>query len=166
MNYKKLTIYSVVINIVMNLLFFACDAFISEEVGYYLFLGIELAIFVVYYVKRYKIKYTKDVVKKDILVGILWIVLSFVLGYLLASLYDTLFPDVNTEYSMMPSMIFIIMGGINMLYALLILNVNLVNLFLKKTGLSDKKNIIISIPTGIITYSLIIYILVKVLQIV
>ena len=32
--------------------------------------------------------------------------------------------------------------------------------------LSDKKNIIISIPTGIITYSLIIYILVKILQIV
>ena len=46
LSYKKLTIYSVVINIVMNLLFFVCDAFISEEVGYYLFLGIELAIFV------------------------------------------------------------------------------------------------------------------------
>lgn len=166
MNYKKLTIYSIVINVVMNLLFFVCHAFINEDVGYYLFLGIELSIFIVYYIKRYKIKYTKDVVKKDILVGILWIVISFILGYLLASLYDTLFPDVNPEYSMMPSMIFIITGGINMLFALLILTVNLVNLFLKKTGLSDKKNIIISIPTGIIMYTLIIYILVKVLQIV
>lgn len=166
MNYKKLTIYSVVINVVMNLLFFICHAYISEDAGYYLFLGIELIIFIIYYVKRYKIKYTKDIVKKDILIGVLWIVLSFILGYLLAVLYDTLFPDVNIEYSLLPSTIFIIMAGINMLFALLILTVNLVNLFLKKTGLSDKKNIIISIPTGIIIFSLIIYILVKILQVV
>ncbi len=166
MNYKKLTIYSVVINVVMNLLFFICHAYINEDVGYYLFLGIELIIFIIYYVKRYKIKYTKDIVKKDILIGVLWIVLSFILGYLLAVLYDTLFPDVNIEYSLLPSTIFIIMAGINMLFALLILTVNLVNLFLKKTGLSDKKNIIISIPTGIIIFSLIIYILVKILQVV
>ena len=166
MNYKKLTIYSVVINVVMNLLFFICHAYINEDVGYYLFLGIEFIIFIIYYVKRYKIKYTKDIVKKDILIGVLWIVLSFILGYLLATLYDTLFPNVNIEYSLLPSTIFIIMAGINMLFALLILTVNLVNLFLKKTGLSDKKNIIISIPTGIIIFSLIIYILVKILQVV
>lgn len=166
MNYKKLTIYSIVINIVMNLLFFVCHAFINEDVGYYLFLGIEVAIFIVYYIKRYKIKYTKDVVKKDILVGVLWIVISFVIGFLLANLYDTLFPMKVTFESGLEPLVYIMLAGINMLFALLILTVNLTNLFLKKTGLSDKKNIIISIPTGIIIYSLIMYILVKVLQIV
>lgn len=166
MNYKKLTIYSIVINIVMNLLFFVCHAFINEDVGYYLFLGIEVAIFIVYYIKRYKIKYTKDVVKKDILVGVLWIVISFVIGFLLANLYDTLFPTKVTFESGLEPLVYLMLAGINMLFALLILTVNLTNLFLKKTGLSDKKNIIISIPTGIIIYSLIIYILVKILQIV
>ena len=47
MNYKKLTIYSVIINIIMNLLFFVFHAYINEDVGYYLFFGIELAIFII-----------------------------------------------------------------------------------------------------------------------
>lgn len=166
MNYKKLTIYSVVINVVMNLLFFICHAYISEDAGYYLFLGIELIIFIIYYVKRYKIKYTKDIVKKDILIGVLWIVLSFIIGFLLANLFAGLFSVRVSFESGLEPLVYLMLAGINMLFALLILTVNLVNLFLKKTGLSDKKNIIISIPTGIIIFSLIIYILVKILQVV
>lgn len=166
MNYKKLTIYSVVINVVMNLLFFICHAYINEDVGYYLFLGIELILFIIYYVKRYKIKYTKDIVKKDILIGVLWIVLSFIIGFLLANLFADLFSVRVSFESGLEPLVYLMLAGINMLFALLILTVNLVNLFLKKTGLSDKKNIIISIPTGIIIFSLIIYILVKILQVV
>lgn len=166
MNYKKLTIYSVIINIIMNLLFFVFHAYINEDVGYYLFFGIELAIFIIYYIKRYKVQYTKEIIKKDILLAVLWIVLSFIIGFLLANLFSELFPNRISFESGLEPLVYIVLAGINMLFALLILMVNLTNLFLKKTGLSDKKNIIISIPTGIIIYSLILYILIKVLQII
>lgn len=167
MNYKKLTIYSVIINILMNAIFFIDNTFLTDNVGYYIFVGILFVSFIFYYLKRYNIKYTKDVIKKDILVAVLWIILSFILGYILMEINVSLTPKLLIDPNSMPScLIYMILATINMLYALLILSINAINLFLKKTGLSDTKNILISIPTGSIIYLLVLYIVTKILQIV
>lgn len=167
MNYKKLTIYSVIINILMNVIFFIDNTFLTDNVGYYIFVCILFVSFIFYYLKRYNIKYTKDVIKKDILVAVLWIILSFVLGYILMEINNSLTPKLLIDPNSMSScLIYMILATINMLYALLILSINAINLFLKKTGLSDTKNILISIPTGSIIYLLVLYIVTKILQIV
>ena len=167
MNYKKLTIYAVIINILMNVIFFIDNTFLTDNVGYYIFVGILFVSFVFYYLKRYNIKYTKDVIKKDILVASLWIILSFILGYIFMEMNNSLTPKLLIDPNSMPScLIYMVLATINMLYALLILSINTTNLFLKKTGLSDVKNILISIPTGSIIYLLVLYIISKILQIV
>ena len=55
---------------------------------------------------------------------------------------------------------------INILYGFMILVINGINLLFKKAKLSDKKNIIISIPTGIIIYLLILFIIQKILEVI
>ncbi len=164
MNYKKLTIYSIVINVLINLIYFLDSTFLTDTIGSYIFIGTLAVLFVVYYIKRYDIKYTKDVIKKDILIGILWMALSLVLGYFLMKLHVELKPCNSGFECLLYGFDFIALAAINILYVMLILTINLTNLFLKKTGLSDKKNIIISIPTGIVIFSLLAFIVNCILQ--
>ena len=59
-----------------------------------------------------------------------------------------------------------ILAIINILYGFMILVINGINLLLKKAKLSDKKNIIISIPAGIIIYLLILFTIQKILEVI
>ena len=45
MNYKKLTIYALIINILMNLIFFIDNTFLTDSVGYYIYFLILLFIY-------------------------------------------------------------------------------------------------------------------------
>ena len=82
MNYKKLTTYVIVINILMNLIFFIDNTFLTDSVGYYIYFLILLVSFIFYYVKKYDKKYDKKVVFKDILITIIWGLLSGILGFI------------------------------------------------------------------------------------
>lgn len=160
MSYKKLSLYAVLTNIVMFMIFFIDNTFLTDLLGYYAFLLILLISFIFYYKNKYDKKYSKMVVFKDILVAIVWIILSGVLGGLLYNLSTELNPCNVTGFGCFLYKIeYVILAMINMLFAFLILVTNLINLILKKTKLSDKKNIMISIPLGIITSGLIIYLL-------
>jgi hypothetical protein len=48
----------------------------------------------------------------------------------------------------------------------MILVINGINLLLKKTKLSDKKNIMISIPAGIVSFLLIVFIIQKIFEVI
>ena len=48
MNYKKLTIYALIINILMNLIFFIDNTFLTDSVGYYIYFLILLVSFIFY----------------------------------------------------------------------------------------------------------------------
>ena len=48
----------------------------------------------------------------------------------------------------------------------MILVINGINLLLKKTKLSDKKNIMISIPAGIVSFLLIAFIIQKIFEVI
>lgn len=160
MNYKKLTIYALVINLLMNLIYFVDKTFLSDIAGTYLFFGILIITFILYYIKRYKIKIDKKVIKKDLLIVVLWIVISMILSTIFMELNVNIKPCSGIGFScFLYGFDYIILGAINVLYAILILIINLMNLLLKKTKLSDKTNIIISIPSGIIIFSIIMLIL-------
>lgn len=160
MNYKKLTIYALIINLLMNLIYFVDKTFLSDIVGTYLFFGILIITFILYYIKRYKIKMDKKVIKKDLLIAVLWIVISMIFATIFMELNVNIKPCSGIGLScFLYGFDYIILGAINVLYAILILIINLMNLLLKKTKLSDKTNIIISIPSGIIIFSIIMLIL-------
>ena len=163
MNYKKLTIYALIINILMNLIFFIDNTFLTDSVGYYIYFLILLVSFIFYYVK----KYDKKVVFKDILITIIWGLLSGILGFIFTELSVNIRPCSNIGFGCFLYKIeYMILAIINILYGFMILVINGINLLLKKAKLSDKKNIIISIPAGIIIYLLILYIIQKILEVI
>ena len=163
MNYKKLTTYVIVINILMNLIFFIDNTFLTDSVGYYIYFLILLVSFIFYYVK----KYDKKVVFKDILITIIWGLLSGILGFIFTKLSVNIRPCSNIGFGCFLYKIeYMILAIINILYGFMILVINGINLLLKKAKLSDKKNIIISIPAGIIIYLLILFTIQKILEVI
>ena len=72
MNYKKLTIYALIINILMNVIFFIDNTFLTDTVGYYIYFLILLVAFIIYYIKKYDKRYDKKVIFKDILITVMW----------------------------------------------------------------------------------------------
>ena len=167
MNYKKLTTYTIVINILMNLIFFIDNTFLTDLVGYYIYFLILLVSFIFYYVKKYDKKYDKKVVFKDILITVIWGLLSGILGFIFTELSVNIRPCSNIGFGCFLYKIeYMILAIINILYAFMILVINGINLLLKKAKLSDKKNIMISIPAGIIIYLLILFTIQKILEVI
>lgn len=167
MNYKKLTIYALIINILMNVIFFIDNTFLTDTVGYYIYFLILLVAFIIYYIKKYDKRYDKKVIFKDILITIMWGFLSGLLGVLLLNLSESLKPCYSIGFSCFLYKIeYLVLAIINILYGLMILVINGINLLLKKTKLSDKKNIMISIPAGIVSFLLIVFIIQKIFEVI
>lgn len=165
MNYKKLTIYALIINILMNLIFFIDNTFLTDMVGYYIYFLILLVAFIFYYTKKYDKKYDKKVIFKDILIAVMWGFLSGLLGTLFFNLSENLKPCDSIGFGCFLYKIeYLVLAIINILYGWMILVINGINLLLKKTKLSDKKNIMISIPAGIVSFILIIFVIQKILE--
>ncbi len=167
MNYKKLTIYALIINILMNVIFFIDNTFLTDTVGYYIYFLILLVTFIIYYIKKYDKRYDKKVIFKDILITVMWGFLSGLLGVLFSNLSESLKPCNGIGFSCFLYKIeYIVLAIINILYGWMILVINGINLLLKKTKLSDKKNIMISIPAGIVSFLLIVFIIQKILEVI
>lgn len=167
MNYKKLTIYALIINILMNVIFFIDNTFLTDTVGYYIYFLILLVALIIYYIKKYDKRYDKKVIFKDILITVMWGFLSGLLGVLLSNLSESLKPCNGIGFSCFLYKIeYLVLAIINILYGWMILVINGINLLLKKTKLSDKKNIMISIPAGIVSFLLIIFIIQKILEVI
>lgn len=167
MNYKKLTIYALIINILMNIIFFIDNTFLTDTVGYYIYFLILLVAFIIYYIKKYDKRYDKKVIFKDILITVMWGFLSGLLGVLFSNLSESLKPCDGIGFSCFLYKIeYLVLAIINILYGLMILVINGMNLLLKKTKLSDKKNIMISIPAGIVSFLLIVFIIQKILEVI
>lgn len=167
MNYKKLTIYTLIINILMNVIFFIDNTFLTDIVGYYIYFLILLVAFIFYYIKKYDKKYDKKVIFKDILITVMWGFLSGLLGVLFSNLSESLKPCDGIGFSCFLYKIeYLVLAIINILYGWMILVINGINLLLKKTKLSDKKNIMISIPTGIVSFLLIVFVIQKILEVI
>lgn len=167
MNYKKLTIYALIINILMNVIFFIDNTFLTDTVGYYIYFLILLVAFIIYYIKKYDKRYDKKVIFKDILITVMWGFLSGLLGVLFSNLSESLKPCDGIGFSCFLYKIeYLVLAIINILYGLMILVINGINLLLKKTKLSDKKNIMISIPAGIVSFLLIVFIIQKILEVI
>lgn len=167
MNYKKLTIYALITNILMNVIFFIDNTFLTDTVGYYIYFLILLVAFIFYYIKKYDKKYDKKVIFKDILITVMWGFLSGLLGVLFSNLSESLKPCDNIGFGcFLYKVEYLILAIINILYGWMILVINGINLLLKKTKLSDKKNIMISIPIGIISFLLIVFVIQKILEVI
>lgn len=167
MNYKKLTIYALIINILMNIIFFIDNTFLTDTVGYYIYFLILLVTFIIYYIKKYDKRYDKKVIFKDILITVMWGFLSGLLGVLFSNLSESLKPCDGIGFSCFLYKIeYLVLAIINILYGWMILVINGINLLLKKTKLSDKKNIMISIPAGIVSFLLIVFIIQKILEVI
>lgn len=167
MNYKKLTIYALIINILMNVIFFIDNTFLTDTVGYYIYFLILLVTFIIYYIKKYDKRYDKKVIFKDILITVMWGFLSGLLGVLFSNLSESLKPCDGIGFSCFLYKIeYLVLAIINILYGWMILVINGINLLLKKTKLSDKKNIMISIPAGIVSFLLIVFIIQKILEVI
>lgn len=167
MNYKKLTIYALIINILMNVIFFIDNTFLTDTIGYYIYFLILLVAFIFYYIKKYDKKYDKKVIFKDILITVMWGFLSGLLGVLFSNLSESLKPCDGIGFSCFLYKIeYLVLAIINILYGWMILVINGINLLLKKTKLSDKKNIMISIPAGIVSFLLIVFIIQKILEVI
>ena len=167
MNYKKLTIYALIINILMNVIFFIDNTFLTDTVGYYIYFLILLVAFIIYYIKKYDKRYDKKVIFKDILITVMWGFLSGLLGVLLLNLSESLKPFYSIGFNFFLYKIeYLVLAIINILYGLMILVINGINLLLKKTKLSDKKNIMISIPAGIVSFLLIVFIIQKIFEVI
>lgn len=167
MNYKKLTIYALIINILMNVIFFIDNTFLTDTVGYYIYFLILLVAFIIYYIKKYDKRYDKKVIFKDILITVMWGFLSGLLGVLLSNLSESLKPYYSIGFNCFLYKIeYLVLAIINILYGLMILVINGINLLLKKTKLSDKKNIMISIPAGIVSFLLIVFIIQKIFEVI
>ncbi len=167
MNYKKLTIYALIINILMNVIFFIDNTFLTDTVGYYIYFSILLVAFIFYYIKKYDKRYDKKVIFKDILITVMWGFLSGLLGVLFSNLSESLKPCDGIGFSCFLYKIeYLVLAIINILYGWMILVINGINLLLKKTKLSDKKNIMISIPAGIVSFLLIVFVIQKILEII
>ncbi len=167
MNYKKLTIYALIINILMNVIFFIDNTFLTDAVGYYIYFLILIVAFIFYYIKKYDKRYDKKVIFKDILITVMWGFLSGLLGVLFSNLSESLKPCDGIGFSCFLYKIeYLVLAIINILYGWMILVINGINLLLKKTKLNDKKNIMISIPAGIVSFLLIIFVLQKILEVI
>ena len=167
MNYKKLTIYALIINILMNVIFFIDNTFLTDTVGYYIYFLILLVTFIIYYIKKYDKRYDKKIIFKDILITVMWGFLSGLLGVLFSNLSESLKPCNGIGFSCFLYKIeYLVLAIINILYGWMILVINGINLLLKKTKLSDKKNIMISIPAGIVSFLLIVFIIQKIFEVI